>query len=261
MCFPLTHRASLGFRFSFLEATTEADLILIIDCDVPWIPSRNPPREDACIYHIDSDPLNCMMSNSHFPAHGRWKVDSYTALTQLNTYLRGNSGLVESLKNPVYAQRGELVAKEHGIRLASLTALATPRSSGKITVHHVGAAVKSSVPADTVFVIEAVTSAIHISDQLQTSVPGSWLNCGGAGLGWSGGAALGVRLALEATGQPKFVCAIVGDGTFLFTMPGSVYWIAARYGIPVLTVVLNNKGEVATPIPVPEAIGWRLLIY
>ena len=25
-------------------------------------------------------------------------------------------------------------------------------------------------------------------------------------------------------------------------MPGSVYWIARRYGIPVLTIVLNNKG-------------------
>ena len=75
------------------------------------------------------------------------------------------------------------------------------------------------------------------------------INCGGAGLGWSGGAALGARLALEAQGRPKFVCAIVGDGAFLFSVPGSVYWIAARYGIPVLTVVLNKRGEVTIFFP------------
>ena len=245
MCFPMTHPASLGFRFSFDNATTKADLILIIDCDVPWIPSRNPPREDARVYYIDADPLNCMMSNSHFPAHGRWKADSYTALRQLNTYLQKDSGLIETLKHPVYAQRRQLLAEEHSLRLASFRGLAAPRNSGTITAHYVGAAIKSSVPADTVFVIEAVTCAIQISDQLQTSIPGSWINCGGAGLGWSGSAALGVRLALETSGCPKFVCAIVGDGTFLFSVPGSVYWIAARYGIPVLTVVLNNKGELA----------------
>ena len=254
MCFPSTHRASLGFRFSFDKATTEADMILMIDCDVPWIPSRNPPRDDALIYHVDADPLNCMMSNSHFPAHGKWKADSYTALTQVNKYLQTDPGLIDTLNDPVYAHRGKVLAEKHAIRLASFTELATSRNSGTLTDHQVGAAIKSSVPADTVFVIEAVTCAAQISDQLQTSIPGSWINCGGAGLGWSGGAALGVRLALERRGLPKFVCAIVGDGTFLFNEPGSVYWIAARYGIPLLTVVLNNKGIFATHFLLPELI-------
>ena len=106
MCFPSTHPASVGFRSSFHEVTTQADAILIIGCDVPWIPSRNPPREDARIYHIDVDPLNCMTSNSNFPAHGRWKADSYTALTQLHAYLRENLYIEKTLKQPVYAQRG-----------------------------------------------------------------------------------------------------------------------------------------------------------
>ena len=260
MCFPMTHPASVGFRYSFHEATTQADAILIIDCDVPWIPSRNPPRENAQIYHIDVDPLNCMMSNSHFPAHGRWKANSYTALTQLNAYLRENSDIKKILKLPVYTQRGHRLVEEHATRLASLAELAKPQDSGAIRAHHVGAAVKSLVPADTVFIIEAVTNAIHISDQLQIPLPGSWINCGGAGLGWSGGAALGVRLALEAEGRPKFVCSIIGDGTFFFNMPSSVYWVAARYGIPVLTVVLNNKGELSTLFQLTKTIKYRVLI-
>ena len=260
MCFPSTHNASLGFRFSFDKSTTEADLILVIDCDVPWIPSRNPPLQDAKIYHIDVDPLNSLMTTSNFPAHRRWKADSFTALMQLNGYLQGNASLSKTLKDPDYAQRRQRLTKEHTIRQAAFKDLATPREDGTITADHVGAVIKSSVPADTVFVIEAVTLATRISDQLRTSVPGSWINCGGAGLGWSGGAALGVRLALEKSGRPKFVCAIVGDGTFLFGVPGSVYWIAARYGIPVLTVVLNNKGKKSLSLHLIMEIESRSLL-
>lgn len=64
-------------------------------------------------------------------------------------------------------------------------------------------------------------------------------------MGWYGGAALGVKLALDkgTPGSGKFVAAIVGDGTFLFAVPASVYWISRRYKIPFLTVVLNNKGK------------------
>jgi thiamine pyrophosphate-dependent acetolactate synthase large subunit-like protein len=57
---------------------------------------------------------------------------------------------------------------------------------------------------------------------------------------------LGLKLASDAQcggkGKGKFVCQIVGDGTYLFYMPGSVYWISRRYKIPVLTIVLNNNG-------------------
>jgi len=54
--------------------------------------------------------------------------------------------------------------------------------------------------------------------------------------------ALGIKLATDKLTGKKFVCQIVGDGTFLFSVPGSVYWIARRYNIPILTIVLNNKG-------------------
>jgi thiamine pyrophosphate-dependent acetolactate synthase large subunit-like protein len=44
------------------------------------------------------------------------------------------------------------------------------------------------------------------------------------------------------TGKSKFVTAIVGDGTFLFAVPSSVYWMSRRYNVPFLTIVLNNTG-------------------
>ncbi|PQE26109.1 thiamine pyrophosphate enzyme protein [Rutstroemia sp. NJR-2017a BBW] len=242
MCFPATHPSSLGFRLSFDQATTNADVIFVLDCDVPWIPSRNKPREDTLIYHVDVDPLNSTMDISFFPAHGRWKADSYTALTQINKYL--NSTAVEHLRLPeTEAQkRHAILVQQHEQRMSSIDDLATPGPSDLLDIHYVSAAIKDAVPDDAIFVVEAATCAMSFSDQLKADIPGSWINSGGAGLGWSGGAAMGVKLAYDAAGKPKFVCQVTGDGTYLFSVPSSVYWTASRYGIPVLTIVLNNRG-------------------
>ncbi len=40
--------------------------------------------------------------------------------------------------------------------------------------------------------------------------------------------------------------SIVGDGTFFLAEPASAAWVAHRYGLPVLTVVLDNGGWNAT---------------
>src|SRR5213075_349837 len=35
----------------------EADVVLVVDCDVPWIPKEGAPRADAKVIHIGPDPL------------------------------------------------------------------------------------------------------------------------------------------------------------------------------------------------------------
>ena len=93
--------------------------------------------------------------------------------------------------------------------------------------------------------MEAVTETATVADQLQTTIPGSLYSSGAGGLGWSGGAAIGIKLAADAqnAGAGKFVCRIVGDGCFMFSVPSSVFWIAQRYKVPVLTIVINNNGN------------------
>lgn len=264
MCFPATHPSYVGFRLSFDPVTTEADVILILDCDVPWIPSRNPPKKDAKIYHVDVDPLNATIGVSFFPADGKWKADSHTALTQLNQHISTTPALQEALKGNMYKQRWAKLLKIQADKQRSLVKLAAPSSDGSLDIHQVGSILKNTVSKDTVFVVEAATCAMSLSDQLQVSKPGEWINSAGAGLGWSGGAALGVKLAYDASGTPKFICQVVGDGTYMFTVPSSVYWIASRYGISVLTIVLNNRGTCFQRIQFSEgntktmfSIGWN----
>lgn len=57
----------------------------------------------------------------------------------------------------------------------------------------------------------------------------------GAALGWGVGAAAGAKLAAP---DRQVICSI-GDGSVMYSASG--FWTQARYGIPVLTVVWNNK--------------------
>ncbi|HEX5093165.1 MAG TPA: hypothetical protein VFV84_10805, partial [Burkholderiales bacterium] len=39
------------------SALKEADLVLVVDCDVPWIPRQGGPRDEAKVVHLGPDPL------------------------------------------------------------------------------------------------------------------------------------------------------------------------------------------------------------
>lgn len=245
MCFPADHRASLGLRYGVDESIKTADVILVVDCDVPWIPTQCKPKADAKVFHIDIDPLKQQMPVFYIAAEARYRADSYTTFKQLHEYIAKDESLSKTVAT--YEDRWNILAGNHSKRMEIIRDLAKPGDNGNYNVSYLTAAVRKAVPSDTIFAIEAVTNTVFVADQIQATLPGSWINCGGGGLGWSGGGALGIKLATEAEGGKKFVCQIVGDGTYLFSVPGSVYWISQRYKIPTLTIVLNNRGTFFPP--------------
>ncbi|KAI1360515.1 thiamine pyrophosphate enzyme [Xylaria arbuscula] len=241
MCFPASHPAWLGLRFGNEDAIREADAILIVDCDVPWIPTQCKPKEGIKIFHIDVDPLKNMMPVAYLPAQRRYRADALTSIEQITDAVKDLAG---SLDADITSRRWEALQASYKQRLATISERAAPAADGSFGTSHLCSRLRELCPKDTIFAVEAVTNTFFVHDSLQPVLPGSWINCGGGGLGWSGGGALGIKLAsaVEHGGKGKFVVQIVGDGTFLFSVPGSVYWISKRYQIPVLTIVLNNKG-------------------
>ncbi|SPO04569.1 related to BENZOYLFORMATE DECARBOXYLASE [Cephalotrichum gorgonifer] len=239
MCFPADHPAWLGLRYGSHDAIRAADVILVLDCDVPWIPTQCAPKAGARIFHVDLDPLKQMMPVFYIPAQERFRADAFAALEQLN-------GALASLGAPD-AAAAEARKASHAELLAALEArFGKPLDDGSFGTGYLCRTLRRLCPEDTIWAVEAVTNTLWTHDGLLPTRPGSWLNCGGGGLGWSGGGALGIKLASDyeagGRGKGKFVVQIVGDGTYMFSVPGSVYWIARRYNIPVLTIVLNNKG-------------------
>jgi acetolactate synthase-1/2/3 large subunit len=210
----------------------EADAILVIDSDVPWIPTVNRPGPRALIRHIDVDPLKTDIPLWYIPAAASYAADSLTALRQLNAALEHRR--VDPAR--VKARRAHWAAR-HAERARRLAAAEAP-PQGAITVPHLVACLRDQAGPEAIFLNEGITNYPAISDHLVCTRPGSFFTSGAGSLGWSGGAAIGVKLAAPE----RDVVAICGDGSYMFGVPSSVHWMARQYAAPFLQVVLNNRG-------------------
>jgi thiamine pyrophosphate-dependent acetolactate synthase large subunit-like protein len=249
MCFPANHPAWLGLRYPGHDAVGTSDLILVIDCDVPWVPTQFKPSASAKVIHIDVDPLKQQIPVFYIHSMATFRADSSTALKQINDYVNSQGSLLKFIGSKENIAMGQIRDEDYLKRRQEITDLAVTPEGGddaSLNINYLMAQVRQGVPDDTIWAIESVTNTHFVADQVSATLPQSWINCGGGGLGWSGGGALGIKLASDmqhgGLGKGKFICQVVGDGTFLFSVPGSVYWISRRYGIPILTIVLNNKG-------------------
>jgi acetolactate synthase-1/2/3 large subunit len=74
--------------------------------------------------------------------------------------------------------------------------------------------------------------------QIPRRLPNTAFNTNGAGLGWSGGMALGAKLAAPT----RLMVQIAGDGSFYFNNPSSVFAVSQQYKLPILSIVLDNSG-------------------
>src|SRR5207248_11495789 len=55
LCLPADHPCHLGYDAGpYLD---DADAIIVLECDVPWIPSLEAPRPECRVIHLGADPL------------------------------------------------------------------------------------------------------------------------------------------------------------------------------------------------------------
>ncbi|KAJ9251435.1 hypothetical protein DTO195F2_7824 [Paecilomyces variotii] len=263
VCFPADHPAYVTRGTGAVKAVQTADVILVLDADVPWIPFRVRPSQSAKIIHIDHDPRKERMNLFDIGAYATYHADSASALGQLDEYISKSEKLA-SLKETL-DRRWEELKYSHAQGKETIDARAaklldTPEHP--CNIDFLCSKIRSTVPEDTIFVTDSVTNQVPMTEQLQLTRPGSHLTKGGSGLGWAGGAAIGVKLATALydisdrpnirlktdsnVGTSPFVCMITGDGSFVFSVPTAVYWASYRYGCPFLTVILNNGGWRAT---------------
>ncbi|KAF5860112.1 hypothetical protein ETB97_002019 [Aspergillus alliaceus] len=260
VCFPATHPAYLSRSTGAAPAVQSADMILVLDADVPWIPRRVRPSPTAEIYHIDLDPRKERMNIFDISASATFHVDTASALTQLNTYISSSPRLPALQESWIPRAQALLTAHKEGkARIDARATAPLEDPTQPCTVDYLCSRIRALVPQDTIFVTDSVTNQVPMAEQLQLTRPGSHLTKGGSGLGWSGGAAIGVSLATarydvsnrpilqpNETAKAPFICNIVGDGSFVFSVPTAVFWAAHRYRTPFLTVILNNGGWNAT---------------
>jgi acetolactate synthase-1/2/3 large subunit len=238
MNFPADHPMHCGYQWTTKDQNpllAEADVILSIDADVPWIHATNRPARDAEIYCVDIDPLKSQMPMWHIPARRFAAANSRLALGQIAGFVRENN-----LLDPAgVAERRADVTALHDAQRAARDQREQPED-GVITPQYLTACVRDALAGqDALFLTEAITNFEVVAEHLRASRPGSLIGSGGGSLGWAGGGAVGAKLAV---GPDRTVVCMVGDGSYLFGVPSSAQWLARRYNAPALTVIFNNRG-------------------
>ena len=212
-----------------------ADLGLLLDTDVPFVPQSRRAREMKWI-QIDVDPLKADFPMWGFATDMRIQGDSGIILQQV-------LDAVEARADDAFRKRvAARIESWSGAREASARRRADASSnkgvSGALNTAFVFKTLSDKISQDDVVLNEAIRNGPILQEHLKRTKPQSYVGLAGGGLGFSGGMALGLKLA-----QPKRrVVQVIGDGGFHFSSPDSVYATAQQYQIPILTVVLDNGG-------------------
>jgi acetolactate synthase-1/2/3 large subunit len=213
-------------------ALAEADVVLVLDSDVPWIPLVNKPAPGARVYHIDIDPLKEQMPLWYIPAMRVFRADAASALQQIHQ----RAGSIEVDKALVEERRAHYT-RLHQKREEKLQQR-EQLMGDTITPEFLTACVRRHIDPETLVLNEGITNYTIINDHVGRTLPRTRFTSGASSLGWGGGAAIGMKLAHPE----KTVVCMTGDGSYIFSQPSTVYWMARRYQTPFLQVIFNNRG-------------------
>jgi acetolactate synthase-1/2/3 large subunit len=223
---PADHPCHLGYNpAAMLDG---ADVILVVDCDVPWIPSRKAPRPECRIIQIGVDPLF-----SRYPIRGFAADVAITGATRLVL-----PALAEALKpladkTGIAARRQRLAAEREAVQAGWRKLRDEAKTMRPLNPVWVSACLAEACDPESIIVNEYTLLPEHCP----STRPGSFFGSSpAAGLGWGAGAALGAKLA-----EPdRQVIAVLGDGSYLFANPVAVHHASTMHRLPVLFIVVNN---------------------
>jgi len=232
--FPTEHRLHPAAPGTFLTADgadllRRADVVLALD----WVDLGGTLKQA----YVDQPPAAQIISATNdFSLHNGWSKDHF-ALAAADLALCAHPDLLVE----------ELLAR---LRAADRAARSRPERPPAVS-----AAPPVARPADGAITVgnlaEALGEALAGRSSCLARVPLGWSGedwsfadpldylgqDGGAGLGSGPGMAVGVALAMKD--EERMAVAVLGDGDFL--MGAAALWSAARYRLPLLVVVANNR--------------------
>ncbi|MDP5310257.1 thiamine pyrophosphate-dependent enzyme [Streptomyces poriferorum] len=226
--FPRTHPLHAGSDIG--PWMDEADLILLVNCRVPFYPpSRRPSKAEIVV--IDEVPQR---------PHVVYQVlfaDRYLEGNVTNT-LRQLTRRAKDLDEPAVAARRAAQDERHAAeRTAAALAESRAKDAEGIDPVLVAATLRTLLDGrDAVVVDETITHSRTVRRHLLTDAPDSYFYVQG-GLGQGMAVALGVKLA--APDRP--VVLTIGDGAFTYNPVIPSYDASKAYDVPVLIVVFNNR--------------------
>jgi len=226
VCLPSSHPMHFGFEPGTLLA--DADLVIVLDSDVPWIPHLQSPSAGVRVAHLGEDPFYVRYPMRSFPSDLAIQAGITNALSSLSAAVEQRLQMAEAR---IAARRGRLAERMRNRRAQ----LAKDSAAGeRISPEYLSRCIGECVGEDAVIFNEYPLRADHCPREK----PGTFYALGPAGgLGWGFGAALGAKLAAP----DKLVVATLGDGAYMFGNPLVGHWVSQVHDLPILAIVFNNS--------------------
>jgi acetolactate synthase-1/2/3 large subunit len=226
--FPSSHRHHLGFDPApFLG---RSDVILVVESDVPWFPSRMQVNPQARVIHVGVDPLFARYPIRTFPIELAIRGDAAATLAALASEVKRHG----TNQDPRISLRSGALRAEHDAQREAWRAAAlSAQGDTPIDFDWLSRCIGDVVGEGTILVNEY---DLRLT-QVPRDRPEAYFSHSPAGcLGWGVGAALGAKLAHP----DRTVIATVGDGAYIFSVPTAAHMVSATYGLPILVVIFNN---------------------
>jgi acetolactate synthase-1/2/3 large subunit len=231
--FPHSHPHHLGFSPN--QFLNDADLVVVLDHDVPWIPKQWQPTEGCCIVQVDCDTQKLSIPIWGFPVDISMEAEPLSFLTALVGEVRGK--LKPHHQETLQRRRRQLSEIHQTLRQRWERAAITRSNESPVAPPWFGYCLNQLMDEKTTVVCDAATNNPVLWSYLQTDHPASFFQSLGSSLGWGLSAAVGAKMATP----DRTVIAVVGDGGWMFSNPLVVYQLAQRQNAPFLTIVLNNE--------------------
>jgi acetolactate synthase I/II/III large subunit len=226
VCMPSSHPMHFGFEPGAL--LTDADLVISLESDVPWIPHLQHPPAGCRVAHVAEDPQFVRYPMRSFPSDLAIQAGVTNALQAL-------TGAVEQrlqMADARIASRRAKLTERMRTRRAQLAKDSAPGE--QISPAYLSRCIGEAVGEDAIIFNEYSLRADHC----EREKPGTLFALGPAGgLGWGLGAALGAKLA----SPDSFVVATLGDGAYMFSNPMVGHWVSGKHKLPILTIIFNNS--------------------
>jgi acetolactate synthase-1/2/3 large subunit len=224
---PTEHPMVLGFDPG--PHLKDADAILVIETDVPWIPTVHGNPADGCkVIHIGVDPLFSRIPIRSFPCDVAVTGAPRIVLPQLAAALDGRVN--EAAKAARVARAKEVRDR---MRASAEKDIAKARAISPIQPAWASYCIGKAKDEDAILINEYSLILRHAP----FAKPRTYIGTPTAGgLGWGVGAAIGAKLA----SPDRLVIATLGDGAYMFGNPTAGHQVARTLGLPILFIVFNN---------------------
>ena len=222
------HPMSVGFDIAAL--LPRADVVLVLEAAVPWMPRKATPRRDAKIVHIGADPLESRYPFREYEADHLITGEAHLALALLHRALEdeiGEDNRFEARRQAIADVRADIAARRRKV-------IAAARDQMPIHPAWLADCVNAHKAKDAIVITELGVSPAFLDLTEPRTYIGNML-AGGLGMGL--GAALGAKLAAPG----REVIVTVGDGSYMFGNPLPYHFVARAENLPTLTIVANNQ--------------------